>query len=152
MHRRSFLFSAAFVPIDFFVVAAAGIGSWYLRFAPGVRRIWPIIFDLTFREYLFLALGAAILSIVFLAAQGLYNPRLKISFAATVYRIGVSQTMVLAAIALGLFLRQELFCSRFLVFAAWRSLVSCGNACGSFLRLRKKAVKAGKKGATKVLL
>jgi len=152
MHRRSFLFSAAFVPIDFFVVAAAGIGAWYLRFAPGVRRIWPIIFDLTFREYLFLALGAAILSIVFLAAQGLYNPRLKISFAATVYRIGVSQTMVLAAIALGIFLRQELFGSRFLVFAAWIFSIFFLAAERGFVLSFRAALHSRGIGATKVLL
>ena len=152
MHKRSFFFSALLLPLDFFVVAGAGFAAWYLRFAPGVRRIWPVIFDLTFQEYAWLVVGAAVLSVIFLSTQGLYNPRLKISFAAAVFRIAVSQTMVLAAIALAIFLRQELFESRFLVFVAWGfSILFLSFARGIAIALRSLLLARGI-GATKVLL
>jgi len=78
-----------------------------------------VLFDLAFREYLLLIVGAAALSVFFLALQGLYSPRLRISFASTMFRIVVAQSMVLAAVALVIFLRQELFGSRFLVLVGW---------------------------------
>src|SRR3989344_2196789 len=152
MQRMSFFFSALLLPLDFFVVAGAGFAAWYLRFAPGVARIWPVIFDLTFQEYAWLVVGAAVLSVIFLSTQGMYNPQLKVFFAAAVFRIAVSQTMVLAAIALAIFLRQELFESRFLVFVAWGfSILFLSFARGIAIALRSLLLARGI-GATKVLL
>lgn len=113
-------FTVLAVPLDFAVVVAAGLLAWSLRSSSFVQSIRPIAFEIRFSEYLVLVLLAAAFTVFMIATAGLYRfPRSDVGSFWLVLRIGLAVSGTLAAIALAVFFRQELFGSRFLVLAGW---------------------------------
>lgn len=108
------------VPLDFAALLVAGVLAWLLRFSAPVQQVRPVAFAVTFSEYFALVVAVSAFTIVMLAIAGLYQfPRSNIGSLGLSLRIILASFGTLAAIALVVFFRQELFGSRFLVLAGW---------------------------------
>ena len=112
----------AILPVfDFLAVFAAGAFAWLVRFHPKIQALLPVLFEdsITFPHYAVLVSFAALCSVGTLALVGMYRVRLHTNQGEKVMRIAIACTITLAVGALAIFLRQELFGSRFLVLASW---------------------------------
>jgi len=110
---------AALIPLDFAAVICAGVAAWLLRFHPLVQALRPVIFRLSFADYFSLVILAATLNTVIIAVLGLYKFRQEISMLSTMTRLVLACFVTFAAITSAIFIRQELFDSRFLVITGW---------------------------------
>lgn len=120
MRLDRLFFTVIAVPIDFAAVVAAGLVAWALRLSESVRALRPIAFDIRFQEYFTFVFLAAGFTVFMLAVAGLYRfPRAEVGPFRLTLRILLATSATLAAVALAIFLRQELFGSRFLVLAGW---------------------------------
>lgn len=122
MHRRidRLFFTVLALPLDIAAILAAGLLVWFLRFSESLQTFRPVIFSITFSQYLVLLFLTALVTISALAVAGLYRfPRYDVGPFRLILRIFLSTSATLAAIALVVFFRQELFGSRFLVLAGW---------------------------------
>lgn len=120
MKKADFIFNIIRVPLDFAVLTAAGIVVYILR-TRVLDAFWPVQFaiDLPLQKFLVLTLGAATLFIVVYALLGLYAMKLRMTKAQEAMRIIVASSAAIMVVILTIFLRQELFNSRFLVLGYW---------------------------------
>ncbi|MBU0619999.1 sugar transferase [Patescibacteria group bacterium] len=119
MKRSELFFSFLLVPLDFVMIALAGISAYYIRFAQFTAEIRPIIFDLPFIDYFKVLLFIAFLWIIVFAFAGLYNIRSARKLVKEIYRIILACSTGLMLIVVLIFMRRELFDSRFIVLAGW---------------------------------
>lgn len=119
MKKKSELFfSAILVPLDFLMIVLAGLAAYFLRFQSLLVEIRPIIYEIPFKEYLGIVLILAGIWLVIFALSGLYaiGSRRFIDEASQVFLACSAGVMLVIII---IFLRRELFSSRFIVLAAW---------------------------------
>lgn len=107
------------VPIDFLMVVLAAVVTYFLRFTGQVVEIRPIKFDLSFQRFMLLTLVVALVWLVIFALLGLYNLKKKRRFVDDLYSVFVGVSTGAMGIVLYIFLRAELFSSRFLVLVTW---------------------------------
>ena len=131
--RLPLWFVVILVPLDFIAASLAGVVAWLLRFHPMIQSLKPVIFKLSFTEYFYLVLLAAAFNTVVIASLGLYNVRQEVKLLGTVTKLIFAASVTFAAITSAIFIRQELFDSRFLVIAWWFFAIS-------FLLLERSAV------------
>ena len=121
MKKSKLIFTAILVPLDFIMLLGAGLASYYLRTNPWVVQYRPVLFylNLPFSEYFILVVSVSSFLLIVFALVGLYEiktiRRLLDDFSKIV--IGVSAGVMV--LVFYVFLRQELFNSRFLVLAGW---------------------------------
>ena len=121
MKKSELIFIAILVPLDFIMLLGAGLASYYLRTNPWVVQYRPVLFylNLPFNEYFFIVAIISCFLLIIFALIGLYRiktaRRLFNDFSKIV--IGVSAGIMV--LVFYVFLRQELFNSRFLVLAGW---------------------------------
>jgi exopolysaccharide biosynthesis polyprenyl glycosylphosphotransferase len=118
MKRSEFFFTAVLVPLDFLAIIAAAVSAYYLRLHPFFTEIRPVIFDLTIRGYMQVAIPVALLWIALFALSGLYSTRRK-SIAAELTRVALACSTSMAAVFAILFFSRHLFQSRFIAVATW---------------------------------
>lgn len=119
MKKSELAFAAVQVPIDFLMVITAAIIAYYIRFQSSYTDIQPVIYELPFRRYLTIILPVAVGWLFIFAFAGLYtikNTRRIIDEASKVI-LACSTGMM--AIIIYIFLKRELFSSRFVVLASW---------------------------------
>ncbi len=117
--RLPFWFVALLVPADFFAFAAGGMVAWISRFHPFVQSFKPVIFRLSFVEYVPLVLSVAALNTIVVALLGLYRVRQEMTTFTTGIRLVVASAVTFSVITSVIFFRQELFESRYLVVVGW---------------------------------
>lgn len=120
MKKGEFIFSALLLPVDFIMLVAAGLATYFLRtrilssFRPALFE-----FNLPLEKYLALTLAVSLIFIISYAISGLYNLKSTHSTVEEFFRVVVSSSAGIMAVIVYIFLRQELFDSRFLVLGAW---------------------------------
>jgi exopolysaccharide biosynthesis polyprenyl glycosylphosphotransferase len=120
MKRSELFFSFILLPLDFLMFFLAAISAYYLRFTKIATDIRPVNFNLSISEYTQIALPIALLWLAIFAMAGLYRIKGAIkSFGREFYRIILACSTGLVLIVILIFLRRELFDSRFIVLAAW---------------------------------
>ncbi len=119
MKRIELFFSFILVPLDYLMIVLAGVSAYYLRYANFVQSIRPVIFNLSFGEYLKVLLFIAFLWIIIFAFAGLYVINGNRKFIKEVYRLVLACSTGLMLIVILIFIRRELFDSRFIVLAGW---------------------------------
>lgn len=119
MKRSELSFSFILVPLDFLMLVLAGISAYYIRFSEFTLDLRPVIFDLPFGDYIKIVFVLAPLWLVIFAFSGLYNMRGGKKIPEEVYRIVLACSTGLMAVVILIFIRHELFNSRFIVLAAW---------------------------------
>jgi len=121
MKRSELFFGAMLVPIDFMMLLTAAAAAYYVRLSELVRGLRPVVFevDLPFSQYMQLASIVSFVIIFVFAAQGLYAMRVTRKAFDEVTQIFSGISLGLMIIILGIFLRAELFQSRFILIIAY---------------------------------
>ena len=120
MKKGELVFSALLLPVDFVMLLAAGIATYFLR-TRILSAFRPVLFqfNLPLQRYFVLVLVVSLLFIASYAVSGLYNLRSTRSAIREFSRIVVASSAGIMVVIIYIFLRQELFNSRFLVLGAW---------------------------------
>jgi len=119
MKRSELLFTAAKPPLDYLALIFAAVVAYFIRYLPLIQEIRPIIFDLSFRNYLSLATGIAAIWIVIFALAGLYSIGGIKKIREELGRIFVACSAGLAMVLAVMVFSRFLFDSRFIILAAW---------------------------------
>ncbi|NQV13276.1 MAG: sugar transferase [Parcubacteria group bacterium] len=119
MKKSELAFTAALVPVDFLMIILAAVITYFIRFSDRVVEIWPVQFNLPLRQYLLLAIVVTPVWLLIFALLGLYNPKKKRRLVDDLYSVFVGVSTGVMGIVLYIFLRAELFSSRFLVLVTW---------------------------------
>lgn len=121
MKRSELFFGAMLVPIDYIMLLTAASAAYYVRLSELVRELRPVVFevDLPFSQYMQLASIVSIVVIVVFAIQGLYAMRVTRKAFDEVTKIFSGISLGLMIIILFIFLRAELFQSRFILIIAY---------------------------------
>ena len=138
MKRFELGFTFLQLPVDYVALALAGISAYFLRFAPIVTSIRPVIFNLPWNKYWPLMLAVAVGWIIIFAFNGLYStdPNRKLSRDLT--RVFFACSTGFAGIALYVFFTLQKFDSRFVVLASWVLAVIYVCAGRIIIRLLKR--------------
>lgn len=119
MKRSELFFSFLLVPLDFLMIVLAGISAYYIRFSGYTTVIRPVVFNLDFNIYFKALLFVAFFWVLIFALAGLYNIRSARKMVAEFYRVAQACSTGLMFVVIMIFLRRELFESRFIVVVAW---------------------------------
>jgi exopolysaccharide biosynthesis polyprenyl glycosylphosphotransferase len=121
MKRSELFFGAVLVPLDALALLLAGAFAYHLRTSPYIQRVRPAVFqlDLPFAQYMQLVGFVTVIVIIIFALEGLYSMRVTRRAFDEFTQIfsGISIGVMLIIVAI--FLRAELFHSRFIVLAAY---------------------------------
>ncbi len=101
------------------MIILAGISAYYIRFADFTREIRPVIFNLPFGRYFEALLLIASIWVVLFSLAGLYYIRSSRTILKEIYRVVLACSTGLMFIVILIFVRRELFDSRFIVLAGW---------------------------------
>jgi exopolysaccharide biosynthesis polyprenyl glycosylphosphotransferase len=121
MKRGELFFGFLLLPLDFIMIILAGISAYHIRFAGFITDIRPVIFaeNLPFKEYINIVFLVALLWIIIFIFSGLYNINSSRKIIKEIYRIILACSTGLMLIVILIFIRRELFDSRFIVLAGW---------------------------------
>ncbi len=119
MKKSEIILTTINLPLDFLMLILAGVAAYFLRFAKFFTAIRPVIFDLTFEEYLPLMLAVALGWMALFIFSGLYEIRPNRRLVNELSRVVFACSTGLAAITIYIFFQRELFDSRFIVLAGW---------------------------------
>ena len=120
MKRGDIIFNVLRVPFDFMALFAAGLATYGLR--TEVLDVWRPVqftFNLPLSRYLALVAAVSVLLVLVYAISGLYAMRVRLSVMQEVSRVFVATSAGVLGVILFIFLRQELFNSRFLIIGFW---------------------------------
>jgi exopolysaccharide biosynthesis polyprenyl glycosylphosphotransferase len=115
MKRFALLFMVLQVPVDAVMLLFAGVAAYALRLSNWAVELKPILFDLSFAQYMHIVVQFIPVWLIIFAFLGLYTPSVRRRFAQDIARIFVGSLVGLAFIALYIVFTQTLFDSRFLV-------------------------------------
>ena len=120
MKRAELVFSVLLLPLDFVMLVAAGLATYFLR-TRILSSFRPVLFEfnLPLEKYIFLILAVALIFMIAYAVSGLYSLKSTRSTIEEFFRVVVASSAGIMAVIVYIFLRQELFDSRFLVLGAW---------------------------------
>lgn len=120
MKRANLIFTTLLIPVDFSMLILAGLAAYFLRVSPFFKNIWPVMFEtnLPFERYFGLVLVVAASWLFIFALAGLYRIKRK-KILEEMFQVVVATSLGIMGIVMFIFLRHELFNSRFLVLAAW---------------------------------
>ncbi|NQU99848.1 MAG: sugar transferase [Parcubacteria group bacterium] len=118
MKKSELFFTVILLPIDFLMIFLAALISYFLRSTAYFTDVRPILFDLSLSKYLLLILFAAPFCLLIFAILGFYKIS-KRRFIDDLYGAFIGVTVCVAAFSFYIFLRAELFSSRFLIIVTW---------------------------------
>ncbi len=118
MKRFDLAIAVALIPLDFFTLMGAAMAAYYLRFETIVTQYRPVLFELPLRGYMEAVYPVVFVWLLIFAASGLYGFKQARSYLRQLKHIVISSLIGFAAITVLVFLRGELFNSRFIVLAA----------------------------------
>lgn len=119
MKKSELFFSFLLVPLDFLMIVLAGISAYYIRFSELSVNIRPVIFNLDFISYLEILILVSFLWIPIFAFSGLYSIKTARKLSKEIYSVISACSTGLMLVVILIFMRHELFNSRFIVLAAW---------------------------------
>jgi len=120
MKKADLFFNVLRLPMDFLMLLVAGATTYIFR-TEILRTFRPVLFEfnLPFTSYLYLVLFVSVLFIFSYTISGLYSMRVRMGIAEEFSKVLVSSSATVMIIIVYIFLRQELFNSRFLVLGGW---------------------------------
>jgi len=124
MKKFDLLFNVIRVPADFGMVVLAGITTYIFR--TEILSIFrPVLFEfqLPLNRYISLVVFSAFLFIAAYSISGLYSMKKRMSIAEEFAKILIASSAGTLSIIIFIFLRQELFDSRFLVIGGWSFVI-----------------------------
>lgn len=139
MKKINLILTTVSLPLDFVMLALAGLSAYFLRFNSFFVKLKPVIFNLPFEKYLPLMLGVAGGWLLLFIFSGLYSGDTNRRLTSELSRVFFSCSTGLAAVTIFIFFRGELFNSRFIVLAGWVLAIVFVGFGKIFLRLIKNA-------------
>lgn len=120
MKKSDLFFNVLRLPVDFLMLLLAGATTYIFR-TEILGAFRPVLFDfnLPLSKYLYLVIFVSVLFIAAYAISGLYSMRVRIGITEEFLKIILSSSAAIMTIIVYIFLRQELFNSRFLVLGGW---------------------------------
>ncbi|MCR4280363.1 MAG: sugar transferase [Candidatus Komeilibacteria bacterium] len=118
MKKFELIFTALLVPLDYLVLLAAAVLSYFLRVETFVTDLRPVFFNMSLQQYLQAVYPLLVGWIIIFALAGLYSfKRLKL-WEELKYIFLATSTASLAIIV-AFFFNSQLFSSRFIILAFW---------------------------------
>ena len=120
MKKSDLFFNVTRLPADFIMLLLAGMVTYLLR-TRILASVRPVLFqfNLSLSDYLYLTVFVSILFIIAYAISGLYSMEVKMGRGEELSKIIVASSAGIMLVIIFIFLRQELFNSRFLVLGGW---------------------------------
>ncbi len=120
MRKSDLFFNALRLPVDFFMLLLAGAAA-YLSRTELLSFLRPVYFEfnLSLFQFMYLVFFVGLLFIGSYAVSGLYSLKNRMGKAEEFLKIIVASSAGIMLIIIYIFLRQELFNSRFLVLGGW---------------------------------
>ena len=121
MKHSEIFFGALLVPIDFLALVLAGLTAYYVRLNPAIQQIRPAVFalELPLVEYLQLVSIVSAVIVAIFSWQGLYVMQATRRLYNEVSNIFAGVSFGVMLVIIYMFLRAELFQSRFILLAAY---------------------------------
>ncbi|MFH1175756.1 MAG: sugar transferase [bacterium] len=120
MKKSELIFTAVRVPIDYLMFFISGMLAYLVRNSVVIQEIRPISFDLPFNKYLFLVSIASFFCVIIFAFLDLYGSEQRFNTKINDLSNTLTGMCVCAMFLLFLlFIRGEMFVSRFIVIATW---------------------------------
>jgi len=121
MKKSELIFTAILVPLDFLMLVGSGLAAYFLRTNTWVTQYRPVYFELSLplSEYLSLVVATTIFLLVVFALVGLYKIKAHRVLIDDFLKILVGVSAGIFVLVFYIFLRQELFNSRFLILVGW---------------------------------
>lgn len=139
MRKADLFFNILRVLVDFLMLVSAGVLTYLFRteILSGIR---PVLFELNLPlvRYVYFTFAVSFIFIGAYAISGLYHLRGRMSLAEEFIKILLASSAGIMSVIIFIFLRQELFDSRFLVLGGWAFAV--GLVFGGRLLIRKAQV------------
>ena len=120
MKKSELFFNVLRLPGDFLMLLIAGISTYFLR-TEILSAFRPVLFEfrLPFDKYFYLVLFVSLIFVASYAVSGLYSLKIRRGLFDELLKIIVASSAGIMMIIIYIFLRQELFDSRFLVLGGW---------------------------------
>ncbi|OGM97006.1 MAG: hypothetical protein A3B86_00830 [Candidatus Yanofskybacteria bacterium RIFCSPHIGHO2_02_FULL_38_22b] len=120
MKKSDLFFNVLRLPVDFLMLVAAGLTTYFLR-TEILSVFRPVLFEfnLPLAKYVYLVVIVSVFFIGVYAISGLYSMRSRLSLAEEFFSVSIASSAGIMLIIIYIFLRQELFDSRFLVLGNW---------------------------------
>lgn len=120
MRKSDLFFNVLRLPVDFTMLLIAGIATYFLR-TELLSAFRPVLFEfnLPLLRYVYLVLFVSLLFIGAFAISGLYSMKARLGIGEELSRLLVASSAGIMTVIIYIFLRQELFDSRFLVLGGW---------------------------------
>ncbi len=120
MKKSQVIFNALLVPTDFGMLLSAGLVTYFFR-TEILSSFRPVLFELNLPldRYFILVFSASFFFLGAYAISGLYSMNVTRKITEEFFKIIVASSAGTMGIIIFIFLRQELFDSRFLVIGAW---------------------------------
>ena len=120
MKRSELFFNTLLLPFDFLMVLFAGLATYLFR-TRILASLRPVFFELNlpFEKYFLLVILVAILFVIVFAISGLYHLKTTTGRIEEFFRVIIASSAGMMSLIIYIFLRQELFNSRFLVLGGW---------------------------------
>ncbi|MFA6427823.1 MAG: sugar transferase [Candidatus Magasanikbacteria bacterium] len=119
MKRSEIILMVLQVPIDFLMLVLAGISAYYLRFTAWATALKPVVFSLTFSDFLSIVALVSLSWLIIFSIVGLYSTDPNRKLARDLVRVVLACSTGVAVVAVYILFVQQLFDSRFLVLASW---------------------------------
>lgn len=138
MKKSDLFFNTLRLPVDFVMLLLAGVTTYLLR-TEILSAFRPVYFEfnLPLVHFFYLVTGVALLFAGLYAISSLYSMRYRMSWLQECARVFVASSAGIMLVIIYIFLRQELFNSRFLVLGGWLMaivFVCLGRLLVRFLR------------------
>lgn len=141
MKKSELVFNMLAVAVDFFVIFCAATLAYFLRYR--VETL-PVLFELTYGQYLKLIIVAIPFLLILFALSGLYTQKSTRSFLREIGRVATAVSAGLMLVVILFFFNRNLFPSRLIILMGWVFailLVSIGR--GLLLLLQRRMLARG---------
>ena len=120
MKKSELYFNVLRLPVDFLMLITAGVSTYFLR-TEILSAFRPVLFEfrLPFARYFYLVLFVSLIFTASYAVSGLYSLKIRRGLLDELLKIISASSAGVMIIIIYVFLRQELFDSRFLVLGGW---------------------------------
>ncbi len=120
MRKSDLFFNVLRLPVDFLMLIAAGFATYYFR-TELLSAFRPVLFqfNLPLLRYAYLVIFVSAIFLGAFALSGLYSMRSRLRIGEEFFKILVASSSGIMMVIVYIFLRQELFDSRFLVLGSW---------------------------------
>ena len=116
MKKSELIFNVISVPVDFFLILLSASAAYFLRYE--VETL-PVLFDLSYRDYMKLVVVAAPFLLLLFALNGLYTQKSTRGVWRELGRVATAVSAGLMIVVVLFFFDRNLFPSRLIVLMGW---------------------------------